>query len=225
MGAIHFSLDERLVELVKTHLSPSCFVETGTFRGDTLDMARQHFAECHSVELSPELHSAAEARFANQPGIHLMLGSSPDMLMELSPTLQDRAVLYWLDAHWCSADNTAGEDSQSPLLEEIAAIGTLHPKSVVLIDDARLYLSTPPAPHHVSDWPDIHEIFLALIAIGNGHRLAVFDDIIAFYPEALRAPLADHVHRHGVDWLKVAGDARKHQKRKKSKLRRLLGGS
>lgn len=225
MGAVHFSLDERVVELVKSTLNPACFVETGTYQGDTLEMARKHFDVCHSVELSQELHAACTKRFEGGSGIHLHLGTSPDILAELTPQLKDQPVLYWLDAHWCSADHTAGEDSQSPLIEEIQAIGPLHPDSVVLIDDARLYLATPPAPHNVSDWPDIHDIFQALLAIGSNHRLAVFDDIIAFYPDRARSAFAGHMHQHGTDWQRVTAESRKHRKRKDSGIRKLLRGS
>ena len=54
MGAIHFSLDERLMDFYIRELSPAVFVETGTFKGDTLAQAKDRFARCHSVELSPE---------------------------------------------------------------------------------------------------------------------------------------------------------------------------
>lgn len=222
MGAIHFSLDERLVELFTRELPLTTFVETGTFRGDTLEMARKHFPECHSGELSPELHAAARERFAGDSSITLHLGSSPEFLASLAPVLQEKSVLFWLDAHWCSADHTAGEHSQSPILEELDAIGRLHRDSVLLIDDARLYLSTPPAPHAVADWPDIHDLAGRLFALGPDHRLSVFDDIIAFYPVGLKDTLARHIHHHAVDWLKIAGDARKHQARKAKRIRGLL---
>ena len=222
MGAIHFSLDERLVALFTRELPVKTFVETGTFRGDTLAMARKYFLECHSGELSPELHGAAVKRFSDDAGITLHLGSSPEFLATMSEELRKIPVFFWLDAHWCSADHTAGQDSQSPLVEELQAIGTLHPDSVILIDDARLYLSTPPAPHAVSDWPDIHDISQALFALSPEHPLTVFDDIIAFYPGRLKPVISQHIHETAVDWLKIAGESRKHQARKNKGIRKFL---
>jgi hypothetical protein len=222
MGAIHFSLDERLVEFFIRHLKTSVFVETGTFRGDTLAMARGHFSQCHSIELSDELYQAATERFKNDGVVHLYHGNSPGILAEIIGGLRDKPVFFWLDAHWCSADHTAGQSSQSPLIDELRAIGKLHPDSVILIDDARLYLSTPPAPHAVADWPDIHDLALEFLALGDHHRMSIFDDIIAFYPARLKEELGAHIHQHAVDWQKIAGDAKKQQKRQSSGIRGIL---
>lgn len=223
MGAIHFSLDEKLVRFFTEKLPVKTFVETGTFRGDTLAMARRYFLDCHSAELSQELHDAACKRFTDDASIHLHQGPSQDFLASVSAEMSAKPVFFWLDAHWCSADNTAGQDSQSPLVEELAAIGKLHPDSVVLIDDARLYLSTPPAPHAISDWPDIHDIAPGLFALGDSHRMSVFDDIIAFYPARLQKELARHIHENAVDWLDLVAAARKHQARRhKRGLRRFF---
>jgi hypothetical protein len=222
MGAIHFSLDEKLMDFFIRELSPAVFVETGTFKGDTLAQARGRFERCHSVELSPELHQAAARRFAGDPGVSVHCGHSGEVLAGLAPSLAGGAVFYWLDAHWCVADHTAGEDSQSPLLDELRAIAPLHADSVVLIDDARLYLSTPPKPHRVADWPDIHDIFEVLAEMSPGHRLMVFDDVIAIYPGRIRAALGAHVHEHAEDWLKVAGESRRHRARRTKGLRGLF---
>ncbi|HYQ70464.1 MAG TPA: glycosyltransferase, partial [Gammaproteobacteria bacterium] len=118
-----------------------------------------------------------------------------------------------LDAHWCCADATAGSDSQTPLLEELQAIGSLQPSSVLLIDDARLYLSSPPEPHRLADWPDFHAVVLALLALSQQHRLMVYNDVIIFYPQALRSELSDYTHKHGRDLLRIMRDARKQGRR------------
>jgi hypothetical protein len=191
-------------------------VETGTFRGDTLAIAAKYFSERHSVEMSQELYRAASERFQGQPDLYLQLGNSPDFLREHREDFSARAVLFWLDAHWCSADDTAGSDSQSPLLDELQAIGSLHPSSVLLVDDARLYLSPPPEPHRLADWPDFHEVVLALLALSAKHRLMVYNDIVIFYPQALRPELSDYAHKRGEDLLRVMRDARKQRKRRKS---------
>ena len=60
-------------------------------------------------------------------------------------------ALFWLDAHWCGSADTAGEGAVSPLSGELASIGSLHPQSVILIDDARAYLCAPPPPGHARE--------------------------------------------------------------------------
>ena len=69
MGAISFSLDERLLNLLTGALPLQVFVETGTFKGETLRLACRGFKECHSVELSPELYEAAARQFSSQAGV------------------------------------------------------------------------------------------------------------------------------------------------------------
>jgi hypothetical protein len=222
MGAISFSLDPRLVEFFRRELPLARFVETGTFRGETLRLAAQQFAECHSVELSPELYQAAAAAFAGNLAVRLHLGPSPQYLTENAAAFAASPTFFWLDAHWCSAEATAGADSQSPLLEEIAALGSLHPQSVLLIDDARLYLCPPPLPHRFTDWPAFHDIVRGLFALSDQHRLMVFNDVICFHPVTVDAALAKFVHQNGADWLEIAGQARRYRRRRERGLFRWL---
>jgi hypothetical protein len=219
MGAISFSLNERLVAFLVRELPLEVFVETGTFQGDSLQRARKFFQECFSVELSHELFTAAVAKFRDDPAAHLHQGESPAFLLAHRQVYCARPALFWLDAHWCVADHTAGTDSQSPLIRELQAIGPLHPQSVVLIDDARLYLCPPPAPHRLADWPDFHEVNQALSQLSSGHRLAVYDDVLLFYPGSIRAGLTEFMHKHGADWLHLANLAREFQRRREKRRR------
>lgn len=215
MGAVSFYLEEGLLEMLARSLPLTAFVETGTFKGDTLEIAARYFTELHSVEMSEELHRAATKRFRGRPGMHLALGDSPDFLRQHREDFASRAVLYWLDAHWCCADDTAGSDSQSPLLEELQAIGSLHSSSVLLIDDARLYLSPPPEPHRLADWPDFHELVQALLKLSQDHRLMVYNDVVIFYPAGIRSELTAYAHKHGEDMLWVMQDAQRYRRKKK----------
>jgi hypothetical protein len=231
MGAISFSLDESLLRLFQQQLAATCFVETGTFRGETLAYALTLFDRCYSVEKSPAYHQRACERFGAQDGLVLALGDSPEFLAEHHDIFAAGSTVFWLDAHWCHADETAGEQSQTPLLEELAAIGSLGPNSAVLIDDARLYLAPPPAPHRIGDWPGFHDVAQGLLALGTGHRLMVLNDVILFYPDSMRESLSGFAAAHGVDWLGVAGDARSYRALREQRsfrtyrrLARLLGG-
>ena len=214
MGAIHFSIDRELLAFFKHALPLERFVETGTFRGDSLETARSLFRECHSVEMSPALHAAARTRFATEPGVQLHFGDSPGFLRAHHAEFSGTPTLFWLDAHWCVAGDTAGEQSQSPLLAELRALQPLHPQSVVLIDDARLYLAAPPKPHRLADWPDLADV---LTAWSGPHRLMVLNDVLIFYPAVLRERLAAHAHACGVDWLTLARHAQSYARRKKSR--------
>jgi hypothetical protein len=203
MGAISFSLDEKLVEFLSRELSLKLFVETGAFRGDSLALASRFIPNCRSVEMSPELFEQVRARFKGRSGIEVRLGDSPSFLRERQAEFARQAALFWLDAHWCQAEHTSGQSSQSPLLAELASMQSLHPDSVVLIDDARLYLCAPPRPHRFADWPDFHSVLTALLSLSSQHRVTVLNDVLIFYPERIAAAMVAYAHDNGVDWLVI----------------------
>jgi hypothetical protein len=203
MGAITFSLDENLAAFLASQLPISLFIETGAFHGDSLELARRHFRECRSCEMSPELHEQVRARFAGHSNVKVQLSDSPAFLAGQREEVARRPSVFWLDAHWCQAEKTAGRSSQSPLLAELAAIGSLHPDSVILIDDARLYLCAPPLPHDCPGWPDFHTVLTLLLSLSSQHRVMVVNDVLMFFPARINAAMTDFAHRHGADWLVI----------------------
>lgn len=211
MGAVNFSLDPRLVTALQSELPLRVLIETGTFKGDTVAELEPYFDKVVSIELSEALWADAVKRFEPHPHVQILRGNSPDRLRELRSELQNVGALYWLDAHWCVATDTAGELSQCPLLEELQAIGRLNSQSVILIDDARLFLATPPAPHEVSQWPSFYEVLAALRALSDSHALMVVNDCILFYPAGIDGVVKKYAHYYGADWLTVFNTFRDHE--------------
>lgn len=201
MGAVSFSIDIELVRLLKRELSLEVFVETGTFEGEAVARVLPFFAEIHTIELSEKYHAQAEVRFRKEPAVHVYHGDSTRELGSLRPALDHRAVLYWLDAHWCVADDSAGEAAQCPLLGELPAIGTLNERSVVLIDDARLFLSPPPDPHEAPDWPRLQQVVEGLQRLSSRHELMVFNDVILYFPQTLVTRIVEHARARSIDVL------------------------
>lgn len=205
MGAISFSLDAILLRTLLTLADFDLFVETGTYQGDTVALARAYFAEVISIECDATLAPAAAARFAHDAQVTVLEGSSDQCLAQMQPQLRQRRVLYWLDAHWCaspnSADNAPPATAYCPLLRELAAIQQLNPHSVILIDDARLFIAPPVAPHPVAQWPRFQAILAALQGLNPDHRLLICNDVLIFYPPAFEEGLYAYAHQHGVDWL------------------------
>lgn len=201
MGAVTFSLDTRLVEHLKGVLRMSVFVETGTFKGDTVASVAQYFSRLVTIESSLPLWKDAVVRFEGNAHIEAYLGHSPEILTKFQPRFSLDSCLFWLDAHWCVAENTAGDCSQCPLLDEILAIGRLGCDSVVLIDDARLFLAPPLAPHDISQWPTFDQIITALRKLSDLHELMVINDVIAYYPKNISGVMYAYAQKFGVDWL------------------------
>jgi glycosyltransferase involved in cell wall biosynthesis len=201
MGAIHFSLESRLVEAIQKKLQPTIFFETGTYKGDTIAQQLNFFKKIISVELADDLWKEASARFEHEQHVKIIHGNSPQVLAEIHDQLSQESVVYWLDAHWCLASGTAGEKSQCPLLEELKAIAHLNRDSIIIIDDARLFLAPPLVPHEVSEWPQFNAIVKALYSISEEHELMVVNDVILYYPVSIKNEIINYAQLHGVDWL------------------------
>lgn len=229
MGAINFSISEDLIRILCRELGLGQFVETGTYKGESLATAAKIFPRCHSVESSTHYFEEAKRKFLKVPNVHLHLGDSPKFLELHREAFFAVPTLFWLDAHWCAAEHSLDEDSQTPLLLELSAIGSLNPASVILIDDARLYLCPPPKPHRLGPWPDIHDVVKALYTLSWEHRLMICNDVLIFYPASAVKVLSEFAHNCGEDWLLLADDARtlrrdkiKHASKRKNRWKRIF---
>jgi len=180
MGLIRMGPPEALVLELKTALGINTFVETGTYRGTTAEWASNHFDRVYSIEQSDGLYLAAKNVLGHVRNVELIHSSSPEGLKSVKET-SHKACVYWLDAHWSGA-GTAGSDNQCPLLEELQALTPCDQSSVLLIDDARLFLSTPQPPHDPDQWPTISQIVKALDACLIGNFTAVVEDVIVCVP-------------------------------------------
>jgi hypothetical protein len=72
-------------------------IETGTFQGDSAALLARRFGRCTTIELDPTLAARATERFADDPTIDVLQGSSRDRLAELdaiaaSSAAQDHVV-------------------------------------------------------------------------------------------------------------------------------------
>ena len=173
-----------LILALKRQLTIDDFVETGTYRGDTAAWAAEHFARVATIELSPEYHAAATARFQTQPQVRVLLGDSGAMLRKVAAELPGSAI-FWLDAHWSGLD-TAGRETECPLLAELAILNAASVTHTLLVDDARLFAAPPPRPHRAEKWPDLGALLDALRAGGRRH-VVMFEDVLIAVPVAERS--------------------------------------
>ena len=201
MGAVTFSIDLSLVNCLQQSLPLVAFVETGTFEGDSIEQVKTLFEEIYSIELSETYYAKILEKFKKYNNIKLYQGSSEKWLHHLHHQLKNKSTLYWLDAHWCVASDTAGVESQCPLLKELEAIDYLNSDSIVIIDDARLFLCPPPEPHEISQWPSFDEIIKTLYRLSSLHSLIVVNDVIIYYPQKIDQQIKNYAYFHGIDWL------------------------
>jgi len=100
----------------------SCFVETGTYAGDTILSVEPYFEELHTIEIKREQYEAS-AKLYNGDKITFHLGDSSIVLKDIIPELK-KPTIFFLDAHWSEGSTGKGK-KDVPLLEEIKLINDL----------------------------------------------------------------------------------------------------
>ena len=181
MGSIvQGPLSQCVQELTKLN-NAECFVETGTFTGETTVWASTHFSTVHTIERAEGLYNEHYERLRQLPGVTPHLGDSREILPGILEQIGDANILFWLDGHW-SGGVTAGEGDECPLMGELQSLAGSE-GDIILIDDARLFLSAPPAPHQASEWPTLTDIVHALDAAKGEVYMQIIDDIIIVVPD------------------------------------------
>lgn len=129
------AIKRRLIHRYLEDYGFTTFIETGTFKGDTLASVAATGIRSISVELSHEYFDRANQRFAGRSNVELHHGDAGDVLPRIVALLQEPA-LFWLDGHY-SAGGTAHGALASPISAEIRCILDSPVEGhVVLIDDA-----------------------------------------------------------------------------------------
>jgi len=203
MGAVDSSINPNLVKFLTTQLSLSVFIETKTFRGNTIALIKPYFSQIFSIESSEKYYQAAVSRFKNDHSVTILKGDSSIVLTDLVKQMNHTPTLFWLDVYWSEDEQTVGKSFQCLLLDELGALAHLHEKSVILIDDARFLLCPPGQPHDYAQWPDFNAILAALNKLSTTHQVMVLNDVILYYPQQIKDALSDFAHNQGTDWLEV----------------------
>lgn len=136
------------------------FVETGTYFGDTTAVMAQRGHRVHTIELAPEIHRAAAARFAGNPRVECLQGDSTALLPGIVERLEEPA-LFWLDGHY-SGGPTAKGALETPIMAELECLRRARQdkpavidRSAIFIDDMRAFGSGDyPTPAAVGEFID-----------------------------------------------------------------------
>lgn len=136
---------QNALRALATEYKLSILVETGTYFGDMVVAMKDHFAYVYSIELSEKLYECAKKRFARDRNVVILHGDSGERLGEIVEKINGPA-LYWLDGHFSSGFTAQGH-KDTPIFKELKSIFEQGDKrSVVVIDDARLFGSDPSYP-------------------------------------------------------------------------------
>jgi hypothetical protein len=182
------ALDREFIALLASFFGTPSFVETGTYRGDTIAAVRGVFSSLISVELSPELAPAARQRFAGDHAVRILQADSAAGLGEALANLVEQPALVWLDAHY-SGGGTAKGDRNTPILAEIDQILTCRDgRDVILVDDARLFWPVPSefvSHETLQDYPLLSEVAERLISSSHAYQVHILGDALLATPAGL----------------------------------------
>lgn len=116
------------------------FVETGTHRGDAIQLAIEaKFEFIRSIDIDSSARDFCVHRFDLENNrwwnIDLMTGDSAHALWLMIEDITE-PITFWLDAHWQMFENTEPGSNPFPLLDEIQQISE-HPvkNHTIMIDD------------------------------------------------------------------------------------------
>lgn len=157
------------------------FIETGTFRGETLDAAvAAGFKTVHSIDVVPSYAAKAKERHKDNPNVFCHAGTSPDILPKILD--KSKGTTFWLDAHY---QNHADEENcnkygQCPLLAELKVIFSIawEKPPTVLIDDAHMFdgkKENKKPSYKIEQWPLQKEIEKL---VPHGYKIKNHDNIL-----------------------------------------------
>lgn len=113
------------------------FIETGTYKGNTLDKIKDNYKSIHTIEIVEEFYNNTKHKFKDFSNIHFHLGDSSKTLKILLEGI-DEPVTFWLDAHY--QGGIQPNSTKKPLIDELNVIkGHEINTHMIMIDDVRAF--------------------------------------------------------------------------------------
>lgn len=123
------------------------WIETGTYNGNSVQRALDFgFREIHTIEVAPttfENLTTTHPELCANTHVHRYCGSSRHILPSIICGIQDRFVVFWLDAHYSGGDQCERDGiSECPLIDELTtiAVASWQHAPLICIDDANMFV-------------------------------------------------------------------------------------
>ena len=145
------SLNKNFLEqLNENYTDYKCFIETGTYTGDTIFNMEPLFDKLYTIEISEHLYKNTSKLYKGDK-INFILGDSTKVFNYLLSFFNEKCI-FFLDGHY-SSGNTGKGDKECPLNDEIKLINEkFRHDAILIIDDYRLF-----GIKGNEDWSDINK--------------------------------------------------------------------
>lgn len=157
--------------IIQSRLRVKCelFIETGTWKGDTIWEAIQSkcFNRIKSIELDSLLSAEAVQRFNEHGNVSIYSGNSNIVLPTISESVR---TFYYLDAHWWSELSDATKEIKIPIWDELRYIRSRKRREIVIVDDYQAF-NGKDSRTVIADWDGV--------TVPN--ILSVLDNVIYWY--------------------------------------------
>lgn len=132
-------IDSCLSQIDKTYSDFPVFIESGTFMGESTNLASNLFEKVYTIELESSLYNRAVSLFKNKSNIDILFGDTIKLLPNIL-IKESRNSVFWLDGH-NSGPGTAVGEIDFPALQECEIIDQYFTGDLglILIDDVRLF--------------------------------------------------------------------------------------
>lgn len=110
---------------IKKDFSISTIIETGTFHGKTTEWFSRNFDYVYTAEVKPEHYQIAAESLSSLDNVKMFLDTSPSVLQQVLPVIDENKSIIFLDAHWYT----------NPVLDELVQIKKSGKKPILAIHD------------------------------------------------------------------------------------------
>jgi hypothetical protein len=129
------------IEYLKEYAIGNTFIETGTYLGHTVELAKEFgFNFVHSIEIDENLYDLNKKKFESDKSIKIWQGDSIFVLDQIMKEINEPST-FWLDAH-ASGPLLGNSNFPCPLKLELNKIFCKKINThTIFIDDCRLFES------------------------------------------------------------------------------------
>jgi len=113
------------------------FVETGTYRGFTIDYLKNKkaYKEFHTIEITDKWYNFCREKYKNDDNIHTYHGDSSYVLPKILEKINKPCIIF-LDAHYSGGTTgKSNKNEDTPIIDELEYLKNRPYDDIIILDD------------------------------------------------------------------------------------------